>query len=150
MDETIRKTLANILSMTDTDSLPESFYIGVLERLNSFGYTLKDSDTFALCFAIKKVENHFNNSCNTSSIPEGLLCNAIDVVCGEFLLDKQKTGQLELNHLDLSGAIASISLGDASVSFDGDSTDEDKFNELLNHLLNKGEGDLICYRKMRW
>ena len=130
----------------------KSFRDVVETRLESFGY-VKDTccrDQWALDFAINKVETHINNSCNTTSIPEGLLYHAVDRVCGEFLLVMQKSGMLNMEELDLSGILNSISMGDASVSFDGDSTDEDKFNKLLDYLLNSGEGDLICYRKMRW
>lgn len=156
MCETTKKSIRDFeLDIKSEDKYfnPTSFRDVVKTRLTCLGY--KDNPTaaghiWALDFAINKVESHINNFCNTTSIPEGLLLYAVDRVCGEFLLVMQKSGLLKMSELDWSEILNSVSLGDASVSFDGDSTDEDKFNKLLDYLLNSGEGDLICYRKMRW
>ena len=150
MDEMIQKVLANILTIMTNTSLSEPFYKAVLKRLASFGYRLKESDSWAVCFAIQKVENQIKNSCNTTSIPDGLFNVAVDMVCGEFLFTKKQTGQLELADLDLDGAITQIHEGDVTVQFAGGSSDEDKFNSFLNHLLHNGEGDFVCYRKLKW
>lgn len=136
--------------ITKNTSLSEQFCEAVLNRLVSFGYTPKEDDGWVLSFVMQKVENHIKDSCNTTSIPDGLFHVAVDMVCGEFLYSKKQTNQLEIADLDLSGAIASISEGDTSVSFDSASTDEQKFNTLLNFLMTKGEGDFICYRKLKW
>lgn len=154
MGETIKKSIRDfeLDIKSNIHSNATSFREVVEMRLNSFGYVKDeyDRDVWALDFAINKVETHINNFCNTTLIPEGLLLHAVDRVCGEFLLVMQKSGMLQMSELDLSGILNSISMGDTSVSFDADSTDEDKFNRLLDYLLNSGEGDLICYRKMRW
>lgn len=147
MDEMIQKVLANILPNI---SLSEPFCEMVLKRLVSFGYFLKEDDSWELSFVMVKVENQIKNSCNTTSIPEGLSHVAADMICGEFLMNRKNSGRLELSDLDLSGAITSISEGDVSISFDADSTDEDKFNQLVNYLMNNGKGDFVCYRKLRW
>ena len=143
----MQKILDNIMTNTN---LSEQFCEAVLKRLVSFGYTPKEDDVWVLSFAMQKVENHIKNSCNTTSVPDGLFHVAVDMVCGEFLYSKKQTNQLEIADLDLSGAIASISEGDTSVSFDSDSTDEQKFNTLLNFLMTNGEGDFVCYRKLKW
>lgn len=150
MDEMIQKVLANILTIMRNASLSEHFYEAVLKRLVSFGYDLKEDDGWVICFAISKVVNHINNSCNTNSIPDGLLDVAVDMVCGEFLLNKKQTGKLELTDLDLSGAITSLKEGDVTVQFASGSSDEDNLNSFLNYLLHHGEGDFVCYRKLRW
>ena len=147
MSEMIEKVLADIISNT---SLSESFVELVLKRLVSFGYDLKEDDGWMICFAMQKVENHIKNSCNTTSVPDGLFNVAVDMVCGEFLFTKKQTGKLELTDLDLDGAIASISEGDTSVQFASGSSDEDKFNSFLDYLLHNGEGDFVCYRKLKW
>ena len=147
MDEMIQKVLANILPNV---SLSEPFIEMVLKRLVSFGYFLKEDDSWELAFVMVKVENQIKNSCSTTSIPEGLSHVAADMVCGEFLMNRKNSGRLELSDLDLSGAITSISEGDVSVSFDVDSTDEVKFNQFVNYLMNNGKGDFVCYRKLRW
>lgn len=131
-------------------SLTEEFFNAVLQRLTSLGYSLKENDDWVLCFTMQKVENHIKNSCNTPSVPDELFHTAVDMVCGEFLSCKKQTGQLEIETLDLDGSIASISEGDTSVTFAIGSTDEDKFNQLLNYLLTNGKGDFVCYRKLKW
>lgn len=146
MDEilqAIRRTMLN-------SSLTESFFNAVLQRLISLGYKLKENDDWILCFAMQTVENHIKNSCNVTSIPDELSNVAIDRVCGEFLFAKKQTGQLVIEGLDLTGAIASISEGDTSVSFVSGATDDDRFNQLVNYLMTKGEGDFVCFRKLKW
>jgi hypothetical protein len=150
MGETIQKVLANILTIMSKTSLTEPFYEAVLKRLVSFGYDLKEDDSWVICFAMQKVENHIKNSCNTTSIPDGLFHVAVDMVCGEFLFNKKQTGTLELSDLDLDGAITQIHEGDVSISFANGSSDEDKFNLFLNYLLHNKEGDFVCYRKLKW
>lgn len=149
MDEMIKKVLADILTIMNKTSLSESFYEAVLKRLVSFGYTLKEDDAWLVCFAIQKVENHINNSCNTTSIPDGLKSIAVDMICGEFLFTKKQTGQLDIGDLDFDGSFTNIKEGDVQVNFGG-SSDEDKFNQMLNYLMHNGEGDFVCYRKIRW
>ena len=146
MDEilqAIRRTMLN-------SSLTESFFNAVLQRLISLGYKLEENDDWILCFAMQTVENHIKNSCNVTSIPDELSNVAIDRVCGEFLFAKKQTGQLVIEGLDLTGAIASISEGDTSVSFVSGATDDDRFNLLVNYLMTKGEGDFVCFRKLKW
>lgn len=129
--------------------LDEILIEDVLKRLDSFGYEVKGADAWMIGFAMQKVENHINNECNTSKIPDGLHQAAVDRTCGEFLFAKKQTGQLEISNLDLNGAVSSIKEGDAQVNFT-DESDEDRFNSFLNVLMNEGNGDFVCYRKMRW
>ena len=150
MDEMIKKVLANILTVVKDSSLSESFVEAVLIRLHSFKYTLKESDSWIICFAMQKVENHIKNSCNTTNVPDGLFNVAVDMVCGEFLFTKKQTGKLELEDIDLTGAITSIKEGDTQVNFGDGTSDEEKFNSFLNYLLHHGEGDFVCYRKLKW
>ena len=150
MDEMIQKVLANILTIMTNTSLSESFCQGVLKRLVSFGYDLKEDDSWVISFAMQKVENHIKNSCNTTDIPDGLFHVAVDMVCGEFLFAKKQTGKLELADLDLNGAITQIHEGDTTVQFASGSSDEEKFNNFLNYLMHTKEGDFVCYRKLKW
>ena len=115
-DETIG-TLVEAIDKVYESSLTES----VLKRLDSFGYTPTENDAFVVAFSVRKVEISINNDCNVSEVPEGLMNIAVDMVCGEVLSVKYRTGQLELSSLDLDGAIASVNVGGASVSFDKES-----------------------------
>ena len=138
-----------IITALDT-SLDESFIEEVLKRLDYFGYKIKESDAWVIGFAMQKVKNTIENECNISEIPDGLFHMAVDMSCGEFLLNKKQTGQLELGDLDLTGAVSSIKEGDTQVNFNDDESDSDKVDSLLNYLLNSGKGELVCYRKIRW
>lgn len=131
-------------------SLDETLIEMVLKRLDSFGYTVKESDAWMIGFAMKKVENTILNECNISEIPDGLNHTAVDMACGEFLLGKKQTGQLALGDLDLNGAIKSIKEGDTQVTMDESESDSDKVDSLINYLMNNGRGDLVCFRRIRW
>ena len=150
MNEMFEKILADIKIITLNTSFSESFFEAVLKRLVSFGYDPKEDDSWMICFSAQKVENHIKNSCNIGEVPVGLFNVAVDMVCGEFLFTKKQTGKLELADLDLNGAITQIHEGDITVQFAGGSSDESKFESLLNFLLHHGEGDFVCYRKLKW
>lgn len=122
----------------------------VFQRLVSLGYKVEENDDWFISYVIKAVENHIKNSCNVTIIPDGLFNIAVDRVCGEFLFAKKQSGQLTIDGLDLDGAIASISEGDTRVSFVAGASDDDRFNQLVNYLMTKGEGDFVCYRKLKW
>lgn len=144
------ETKQSIITALNSTSLSESFIEMVLNRLDSFGYQVKESDAWMIGFAIQKVESSIKNECNISEIPDGLIHTAVDMVCGEFLFGKKQTGQLELGDLDLTGAVTTIKEGDIQINFDSDESDSDKVDKFLNFLMNNGRGDLVCYRKMRW
>lgn len=122
----------------------------VVDRLVSLGYTPTDEDTWTIAFSVQKTVNHVLNQIDHSKIPEGLTEVTVDMICGEFLNLKFLSGQLDLTGLDLDGMIQSVSQGDTSVSFSAEGSDEEKLKGLLSWLIHGKEGDLICYRKMRW
>ncbi len=121
----------------------------IVQRLASLGYTVTDADTWVIGFCKDKVENHIKNTCNITSIPEGLVEIAVDRVCGEFLFGKKQSGQLD-GTFDFEAAVKSVQTGDTNVSFDVAQSPENRFNTLLNYLQSRGEGDLVCYRKIKW
>ena len=123
----------------------------VLKRLDSFGYEAKEEDAFVIGYSVQKVENNIKNVCNISEIPEGLTNTAVDMACGEILDTLYRTGKLDVGSIALDGAIASVSLGDATVSFDNTATDNSgTFTALINELKDRGRGDFACYRQIKW
>jgi len=128
----------------------ESFVTAVCNRLSTFGYTVTEDDEWLIAFCIQKVQVHICNSCNTLTVPDGLFYVAVDRVCGEILFSKKQTGQLSLDSLDLDGAITQIHEGDTTVQFASGLSDDEKFTLLVNYLMTEGEGDLVCYRKLKW
>lgn len=125
----------------------------VKERLESFGYALKDGDDIILNFSIQKVENTIKNDCNTPSIPDGLMNIAIDRAIGEFLTAKKTFSPDDIAGLDLDYAVKQIQAGDTSTIFaigDGNLTPEQRLNNFLNYLLTHGRDEFPCYRRLRW
>lgn len=144
-DESISMLLDAITNVYES-SLTES----VLKRLDSFGYEPTENDVFCIVFSIQTVENRIKNQCNVTKVPEGLMNIAVDMVCGEVLSVYYKTGSLHLESLDLDGALASVNVGGASVSFDNNTSDDAKFTTLIQFLSNAGRGEFACYRSIKW
>ena len=140
-------TLVEQIATIHESSIPTT---SVLERLDSFGYEVSESDAFAIAFSVQKVEQSIKNICNIDDIPDGLMCHAVDMVCGEFLSVKHKTGQLTVGTLNLDGALSSVTVGDTAVSFNDGTSDDNKFAALITALANSGRGELVCYRKIKW
>ena len=125
----------------------------IKERLQSLGYTVKDSDDIAINFAMQKVENTIKNDCNISAIPDGLMNIAIDMVVGEFLMSKKTFAPDDLLNFNLDSAIKQIQEGDTNISFavgEGSKTDEQRLDSFIDYLLNYGRDEFITYRRFRW
>lgn len=125
----------------------------VKERLQSLGYTVKDSDDIAINFAMQKVENTIKNDCNISAIPDGLMNIAIDMVVGEFLMSKKTFAPNDLLNFNLDSAVKQIQEGDTNISFatgEGSRTDEQRLDSFIDYLLNYGRDEFITYRRFRW
>ena len=125
----------------------------IKERLQSLGYTVKDSDDIAINFAMQKVENTIKNDCNVSSIPAGLENIAIDMAVGEFLMSKKTFAPNDLLSLNLDSAIKQIQEGDINIAFavgEGSKTDEQRLDSFINYLLTYGRGEFNTYRRFKW
>lgn len=134
--------------MMESSTITEKFIELVISRLEDLTYAVVEGDTFAIAFAMQTVENTIRNSCNTASIPDGLTFIAVDMVCGQFLMQKKQTNSLG-DSFDVDTAIKSVKLGDANVSFDDEGSDS-KLDRFFNYLMNYGKGEFICYRRIRW
>ncbi len=122
------------------------------ERLGSFGYVFKDGDEALMSLAVERVESAIRNKCGRTDIPEGLLSVAADMAAGEFLGTKRTFAPEDIAMLAGSPAVRQITIGDAGTSFavrDKDSP-EAKLDRLISYLLNRGKGEMSCYRKIRW
>lgn len=123
----------------------------VKARLASFDYEVVESDEYMLTFLIQKVENHIKNITNCFQVPEGLFNVAVDMVVGEFLLNKKSIGSLE--GFNLEAAIKQIQEGDTSITYaigEGDLTPEQRLDLLIDHLMNRGKNELLSYRCIKW
>lgn len=124
----------------------------VKERLKSFGYEVKVDDEFALTFCVEKVRSTIKNEINWNDVPEGLEHIAVDMVVGEFLLSKKTFAPDDLTGVDFEMAVKQIQTGDTNVTFavESSQTPEQKLNAFISYLTTKGEGELVCYRKIKW
>lgn len=122
----------------------------IKNRLASFGYTLLDTDSFALEFVIDKVENKIKNECNITEIPDGLYQVEIDRICGEFLFAKKQSGQL--TEYDFDFIEKQIQDGDTSVTYavEAGQTPEQRFDKLVRSLMDTGKGEFASFRRLRW
>ena len=122
----------------------------VLNRLEGMGYTATMADVIILKFVSEKVVNHVQSACNVTEIPEGLKQICVDAICGEFLNEKLALNQLDAETFNVDEAIASVTMGDVSVSYDKTSSPAVKLQALIHELINAKAGDLVCYRKLKW
>lgn len=125
----------------------------VKARLQSFGYEIKDGDETILNFCIQKVESSIKNDCNVSSIPDGLVCIAVDMAVGEFLTAKKTFSPDSIAGLDLDCAVKQIQTGDTNTVFatgEGSQTAEQRLTAFISYLLTYGKGEFACYRRIRW
>ena len=139
------------LILSGSSLFESSILLDVLNRLESFGYTLKDTDDWMISFAAQKVESSIKNECNVTSIPDGLKNVVVDMICGEFLYSLKISGNLECFNLDT--ALKSVQAGDTKVDFavgQGSKTPEQRLDALLSYLITYGRGEFACYRKIRW
>lgn len=123
----------------------------VTKRLESFGYEVTEADNWMIEFLIQKIENSIKADCNINTIPEELHEIAVDIVVGEFLLNKKSRGQLE--GFDLEAVVKQIHEGDTSVTFaigDGNKTPEERLDELILYLMNYEKGKFAAYRCIKW
>ena len=118
----------------------------IIARLLQLGYNYTEKDNDLIDYSIEYVERHIKNFCNIIEIPTGAEYIECDMVCGEFLYLKKSTGQL--TDYNLTESVGSVKLGDMSVSFNGLSQ-EQQLDALIGSLRNK-DGDLICFRTLRW
>ena len=124
----------------------------VTKRLESFGYTLKPNDEYTLEFLLEKTKLDILNFCNIKELPLELNYVAVDMVCGEFLLEKKSVGALNLNDIDLNAvAIKSISEGDTSVTYATENTQGalQKLDTLIQNLLDSKKY-LYKFRRIAW
>lgn len=122
----------------------------VKERLMSFNYQVTEEDSWMLTFLIQKVENHIKIICNIDCIPNELSNIVIDMVVGEFLLNKKSINGLE--GFDLEPAIKQIQEGDTSITYaigEGDLTPEQRLDLLINYLMDHDK-ELISHRCIKW
>lgn len=150
MDNQIVQTAIDAVKKLLNDASLDDLVKSVIERLASFGYAYTTDDVWLIAFSIQKTVNHVLNQTNQSVIPKGLMEVVTDMVCGEVLNAKYLSGKLNLDSLDLSEVVQTVSEGDTSVTFGSAGSDQDKVKGLLSWLMGGKGCDFLCYRRIRW
>ena len=122
-------------------------YSDIIARLESLGYLVHEGDELTLKFLIGKVTQTIKNECNVSAIPKGLWYIAVDMVCGEFLMMKKGSGQL--NGLDVDAAVRQIQEGDTSVTY-AIPDEQITLDWLIKHLMTDGQEQFLKFRRLAW
>lgn len=126
----------------------------IKKRLGGFGYSAVAENEAALAFALKKASDICKNDCNVPEVPEGLESVVTDMAVGEFLLALKTFNPSSLSSIGLSfeSAVKELSEGDTRISFatEGNSSDEQKLDTLINMLINGRRSEFACYRRLRW
>ncbi len=123
---------------------------GAVKLLEGFGYEMKDGDAGLLQFCADRVCEHIRNDCNISEIPDGLAHLAVRRTVGEFLGAKLAFDAKALINVEAGRIVKSVSVGDTSTSFEVGSTPEERLKAAILLLKKAGEGEMACYRKIRW
>ena len=126
----------------------------IKKRLESFGYSAVSENEAALAFALKKASDICKNDCNVSEVPEGLESIVTDMAVGEFLLAIKTFNPSSLSSIGLSfeSAVKELSEGDTRISFatEGNHSDEQRLDTLIDLLINGRKSEFACYRRLRW
>lgn len=126
----------------------------VVLRLAMLGYKVIEDDTPGLEYLISKCEKDILADINQNALPDGLFYTLVDMVAGSFLQDKLNAGGLEIEGLDFSTAVKSITEGDVSATFagasDGVSSPEGRFLAALDGMVHPSEKILGAFRRLKW
>lgn len=122
----------------------------VINKIESVGYEVVDTDSFILEESIEKVRFYIKNKTNQNEVPLGLKYVWIDRSVAEFLTFKLKTRTLQIDTLKFDRIAKEIGEGDTKVVFDNTTTTGDKFEVYLSNLQTTGEEEIIKFRRFVW
>ena len=129
-------------------------YEAVVARMAMLGYTAAEDDKPTIDYLTGKCQVELLASIHHKDVPDGLIYTLVDMVAGSFLQDKLDAGGLEIEGLDFSTAVKSITEGDVSITFssasDGTASPEARFLATLNSMTHPPEKILGAFRRLRW
>ena len=146
VSDSIRSFITAILAVLNDSAFDDEFILG-------YNITVNDNEVWLIAFSVSDVVSHIKNICNISTIPKELNHIVIERAVGNVLYNVKSTGQSDNLPIDLETAVKSVQTGDTNVTFaigEGSMTDEQRFDAIVSSLLNTGEGELICFRKIKW
>lgn len=115
-------------------------------QLKILGYEIRDTDICNIEYLMNKHISQIKYLCGIDEINESLSYLIVDRVCAEFLKNKISLGE-ELD-ITIENSINSIKIGDVSVDFPNNSSNEEKLSLILERL-ERNDFDYSPYSKMR-
>lgn len=112
------------------------------------GYIVDDDNM--LQYISDSEESYILKTANLIEIPADFEKEAVDMVCGQYLMIQKNSGK-DIG-IDIDSAVSSISEGDVSISLalgKGTLTPEQRFDKLIEYLM-RGKAELTDYRRLRW
>lgn len=125
----------------------EKIMENIEKQLKLIGYEIEHTDIEDINYLIEKNVSQIKYLCAIDEIQEPLYYVIIDKVCAEFLKNKIALGQ-EIG-TEISTNATNIKIGDVSVDFPENSSNEAKMNLILEKLERK-DFNYSPYSKMRW
>lgn len=129
-------------------------YEAVVLRLAMLGYQVKEDDKPAIDYLTSKCRVELLADIHHKDVPDGLIYTLADMVAGFFLQDKLDAGTLEIDGLDFSAAVKSITEGDISITAsgasDGSLSPEARFIAALASMVHPSEHILGAFRRLKW
>lgn len=121
----------------------------LITRLSDLGYAYNpETDANLLEFTTDAVENRIKNRVNDTTVPAELQEIEMDMICGEFLKLKKSLGQL--TEYNFQQIVESIKEGDTTITFQTGMSPEQKFDSLIDSMINGHKEDFVRYRKLVW
>jgi len=124
----------------------------VEKQLNILGIDTDSKLKDEIYLLLPKVEMTIKNYCNISEIPDCLKFVFCDILCGHLLLFRKNSNRLEIENINFNLSEKSIQEGDTKVEFNSDGclTDEQRFDRLIDNLINYRKAELISQRCIKW
>ena len=117
------------------------FWGDVLDKLTAFNCEVVENDVPLLILSFSKVETEIKLNCNLSELPTNINAVLIDAIVGEFLKLKNAVGTL-----DIGKVVASVTMGDTSVSY---GTPMQTFDAIISDMTDL-RGVYACLRRVKF
>lgn len=115
------------------------------------GFEVPDTDADMIQYITTKAEREVLDFCNLDTLPEELQYVVTDMAAGEYLAAKYASGSLNIEGLDFSAGINSLSEGDTSISYNTEESDSARLQKLIDTLQKGLESkEVLRYRKLVW
>lgn len=115
------------------------------------GFEVPDTDADMIQYITTKAEREVLDFCNLDTLPEELQYVVTDMAAGEYLAAKYASGSLNIEGLDFSAGINSLSEGDTSISYNTEESDSARLQKLIDALQKGLESkEVLRYRRLVW